>query len=202
MLLHGDGSSRIVNGQTTQIENHPWQISLRYNGNHICGGSILSSNSILTAAHCLGDNPAIYSILAGSSSRTSTTVGQIRNATIDPKEKHKEYNSPPGGYPNDIAILLLSEELVLNGDSVKAVSLPGSSFNPDSSNNCVMSGWGRTNRGTGDSGGPYVCKNGNEDVLTGVTSWGIQSGDKCLTSYPSVYVRVSEFLNWINQHME
>uniref|UniRef100_A0A0K2VFM1 Peptidase S1 domain-containing protein n=1 Tax=Lepeophtheirus salmonis TaxID=72036 RepID=A0A0K2VFM1_LEPSM len=50
-------SNRITNGVAAEIGEIPWQISLavRYLGTTSgasCGGSIISSNSILTAAHC------------------------------------------------------------------------------------------------------------------------------------------------------
>ncbi|KAJ8315566.1 hypothetical protein KUTeg_007716 [Tegillarca granosa] len=52
----------------------------------------------------------------------------------------------------------------------------------------------------GDSGGPYSCYDGSQYVLTGVTSWGIQSNGQCSLQHPSVYVRVTHFLSWINQN--
>lgn len=45
---------RIVGGQTAP-KMIPWQVSLRYCGHgqcHYCGGTILDSKTILTAAHC------------------------------------------------------------------------------------------------------------------------------------------------------
>jgi len=49
----------------------------------------------------------------------------------------------------------------------------------------------------GDSGGPLVCRpDADSDwELVGVTSWG-RTG--CLTSYPSVYAKVSYFREWID----
>nr|AEI58579.1 serine protease [Eupolyphaga sinensis] len=44
---------RIVGGSTTTIQNYPYQVSLQYGGSHICGGSIISANYVLTAAHCI-----------------------------------------------------------------------------------------------------------------------------------------------------
>lgn len=43
---------------------------------------------------------------------------------------------------------------------------------------------------SGDSGGPVRCDN----ILTGVTSWGLSS---CTGTHPSVYTRISHFYNWI-----
>ena len=43
---------RIVGGYDTTIEDHPYQISLRWYENHICGGSIISENFVVTAGHC------------------------------------------------------------------------------------------------------------------------------------------------------
>ena len=43
---------RIVGGVDSKIEDFPYQISLRYNGRHTCGGSILNGNTVLSAAHC------------------------------------------------------------------------------------------------------------------------------------------------------
>lgn len=44
--------ARIVGGESVNIKNYNYQASVRYGGQHICGGSILKSNYILTAAHC------------------------------------------------------------------------------------------------------------------------------------------------------
>lgn len=43
---------RIVDGEDTTIEEFPHQISLRFLGDHNCGGSIIDEYTILTAAHC------------------------------------------------------------------------------------------------------------------------------------------------------
>jgi secreted trypsin-like serine protease len=48
-----DNNGRIVGGSDDVIENIPWQISLQWNQQHICGGSILNVNTILSAAHCV-----------------------------------------------------------------------------------------------------------------------------------------------------
>src|SRR5690348_12693415 len=43
---------KIVGGEPTEIEKHPWQVALQLNGGFFCGGSIIAQKWILTAAHC------------------------------------------------------------------------------------------------------------------------------------------------------
>ncbi|GLH12150.1 Lectizyme [Gryllus bimaculatus] len=47
-------NGRIVGGRDTNIKFYPFQVSLQLNGSHWCGGSVISANYILTAAHCMG----------------------------------------------------------------------------------------------------------------------------------------------------
>lgn len=47
-----DIGQQIVGGRDTNIRDHPHQVQLLYNGGLRCGGSILSKNYVVTAAHC------------------------------------------------------------------------------------------------------------------------------------------------------
>lgn len=49
----GSPQGRIVGGVDATLGQFPHQISLRQSGSHICGGSIISRDVILTAAHCV-----------------------------------------------------------------------------------------------------------------------------------------------------
>ena len=45
-------------------DEFPWQISLRNLGSHICGGSIINENQVITAAHCVeGGAPILDSVI-------------------------------------------------------------------------------------------------------------------------------------------
>lgn len=44
---------KIVGGSEVLITKVPWQLSLQRNSFHICGGSIISKEFALTAAHCI-----------------------------------------------------------------------------------------------------------------------------------------------------
>ncbi|XP_070393998.1 transmembrane protease serine 3-like [Dermacentor albipictus] len=51
--LRNVSSEKIVGGRPAKQCEFPWQVSLQVNGYHICGGSIISPDTVVTAAHCL-----------------------------------------------------------------------------------------------------------------------------------------------------
>ena len=64
-------TSRIVNGQIAAVGDWGWQVAMLYNGKFYCGGSLINSQWILTAAHCVerNTNPSGYSFLIGAHNR-------------------------------------------------------------------------------------------------------------------------------------
>lgn len=51
-------NTRIINGYQATPHSWPWAISLGYIGSkgsakHVCGGALISSTFVLTAAHCV-----------------------------------------------------------------------------------------------------------------------------------------------------
>ena len=53
-------NTRIVGGEETEMNEYPWQAQLSV-GDGLCGGSLINSEWVLTAAHCTqgeASNPA------------------------------------------------------------------------------------------------------------------------------------------------
>ena len=50
----------------------------------------------------------------------------------------------------------------------------------------------------GDSGGPFICVEGGQPVLYGVTSWGLGCAE---ANSPGVWAKVSSYIDWIQQHL-
>ncbi|KAL3481549.1 trypsin-like serine protease [Aspergillus californicus] len=127
----------IVGGSDVSIEDFPYQIALLYGGYRNCGGSIISPNHIVTAAHCVAPaRPDELSIRAGSSS--SSSGGTVVN--VSSIAMHPQYYAPT--VDNDIAVLTLAESLTY-GPGIAPVGLPlsGSAL-LSTGENVVVSGWG------------------------------------------------------------
>lgn len=45
-------NGRIVGGYVTSIKEIPWQVSSQHHSSHHCGGTIIGSQWVITAAHC------------------------------------------------------------------------------------------------------------------------------------------------------
>lgn len=58
---------QIVGGVPAQAGDFPFIVSLQRNGAHFCGGSLLDSTTVLTAAHCAeGRTATSLTVRAGS----------------------------------------------------------------------------------------------------------------------------------------
>lgn len=44
---------RIVGGVETLVNEYPWMVALQYNSRFYCGASLINSQYLLTAAHCV-----------------------------------------------------------------------------------------------------------------------------------------------------
>ncbi|CAF1604944.1 unnamed protein product [Adineta ricciae] len=53
LKTRSDDTERIVGGTVSTRGDWPWQISMERNGKHICGGSLINDQWIVTAAHCV-----------------------------------------------------------------------------------------------------------------------------------------------------
>lgn len=58
-----NGSRRIMGGEACSIYQWPWQVALIANGEQVCGGSLVTSQWIVTAAHCFDSGTSVNFIV-------------------------------------------------------------------------------------------------------------------------------------------
>jgi secreted trypsin-like serine protease len=134
---------RIVGGIEALPNSWPWIVSLRVN-DHFCGGTLIDTRHVLTAAHCLkGSSTSALRVIAGLHQRLNTSTARTQNMGVSRIFMHGNYNQVT--LANDIAILRLSQPVQLNR-YVNLICLPGP--DPEESNSITVAGWGSTYRGS------------------------------------------------------
>lgn len=137
------GEEDVVGGHAAERGQFPYQVSVQTTS-HFCGGSIISPNHVLTAAHCVVDKKATrLKIRAGSLRHASGGV----IARVSDIVTHAGYNAET--IQNDIAILKLAQSLPY-GEQIGAADLPSAlDGNPAPETRCSVTGWGTTSQGSG-----------------------------------------------------
>ncbi|XP_017780628.1 PREDICTED: trypsin-7-like [Nicrophorus vespilloides] len=132
---------RIVGGESVNIEDYPYQLSLLYYGSHICGASIISEKFAVTAAHCTdGSSAQDLSVRAGSSIKGSGgVVVQVKRILQNPQ--YDQWN-----IDFDMSLLELEQPLPL-GSGIKTVPLPEFLEAVPEGSQAVCSGWGALQEG-------------------------------------------------------
>ncbi|XP_076147233.1 transmembrane protease serine 5 [Alosa pseudoharengus] len=136
---------RIIGGVEATLGRWPWQVSLYYSNRHTCGGSIITSQWIVTAAHCVHNYrlPQVSSwvVYAGIVTRNSAKMGEYIGHAVEKIIYNKNYNHRT--HDNDIALMKLKTPLNFS-DTIRPVCLPKYDFDLSGGTQCWISGWGYT----------------------------------------------------------
>ncbi|KAL6448586.1 hypothetical protein ACFW04_000458 [Cataglyphis niger] len=226
--VQGAPSPRIVGGKDASVGKFPYQISMRYFGSHMCGGSIINSNYVLSAGHCVeGAENRYLSIHAGTNYLNQTGyVYYVANVTI-----HEYFDRAK--LINDIALIRLATPIKYNA-VVQPIEL---AITDDLEGKpCTLSGWGTTKLGgippnslqeidliiypqkkcksiysnvisshicTLTKAGQGACHgdSGSPLVVNGSQVGIVSFGSPCAVGYPDVFTRVSSFTSWIIKNL-
>ncbi|CAO1428768.1 unnamed protein product [Diamesa hyperborea] len=117
-------SRRVVNGQSAYMGQFPYQALLNLtdplNQSYVCGGSIISQNWIITAAHCLEEivSVDIHVGIINRSPLTSEWTTKVEKSNFIIHENYDDIE-----VTNDIALIRLDSKIPEN-QFVKSISLP------------------------------------------------------------------------------
>lgn len=143
-------TTRIIGGEPVVNHSWTWAVSLRTEDEtHFCGGTILSAQFILTAAHCVEDPEILdYDLKAAVGTDTLSDKNGQRIPVSD-IFLHPEWTSRTN--ENDIAILKLKTPIDFNDSSIARICFPsintfGMDF-PMVKSSLVAIGWGYTTPG-------------------------------------------------------
>ncbi|XP_005523859.1 PREDICTED: trypsin I-P1-like [Pseudopodoces humilis] len=129
-----DDDDKIVGGYTCAEHSVPYQVSLN-SGYHFCGGSLISSQWVLSAAHCYKSRIQVQ--LGKHNLELTESTEQFINSTK--VIRHPGFSAQNAD--SDIMLIKLATPAQLN-KAVQTVPLPTSCVATGTT--CLISGWGNT----------------------------------------------------------
>ena len=163
---------RIVGGVEARVGEFPWQAAVLFGGPRFdqgCGGTLVSNQHVVTAAHCVYDQtPESIMVALGETTFAFPNEATSLKFHVEKIIVHEDYDTSSDA--NDISILKLTGTVDLTSyPNIKPACLPapGATFGGQSG---TVSGWG-----TVKTFGPSVgwLNYANVDVYESCSSSGI-----------------------------
>merc|ERR1712037_742312 len=138
-------AGRIVGGIEAEEHEWPWQVALFIDDAWFCGGSIISENYILTAAHCV-DGASYFDVMAGAHNVRESSEPNRVEVTSYNGWTHPMWNS--NDLSGDLALVELPSPLPMN-DYISASCLPATGETPAVGSLVTVTGWGKPSDSAG-----------------------------------------------------
>merc|ERR1712193_230478 len=136
---------RIVGGHEAAHHEWPWQVALFIDDAWFCGGSIISDEWVLTAAHC-ADDASYFDIMAGAHNVRASSEPHRVEITSYNGFTHPDWN--PNTLSNNLALVKLPSPIAFN-DYIKPSCLPASGDAAAEGDLVTVTGWGKPSDNAG-----------------------------------------------------
>ena len=141
-------SKFIVGGTEAKTNEFPFMVSLQYQSQHFCGGSILNERWVLTAAHCLTDLQRPLEDSKIKPGDIKLIIGNVYRDGTDMNLQSESYAAQRfvihGCYTDmnyDIALIKTDKDISFDKPNVKPICLPLKNKEPVSED-ITIAGWG------------------------------------------------------------
>ena len=132
-------AEKIVGGTEAEPHQYPWIVALFIDDAWFCGGSLISENWVLTAAHCV-DGASYFDILAGAHNvRASSEPNRVEITSFN-GFTHEDWDDYD--LSNDVALIELPSPITFN-DYIKPSCLPKSGDAVSAGQMVSVIGWGK-----------------------------------------------------------
>lgn len=170
--------SRIVGGTEAIPNSLPWQIAIFIDDQYFCGGSLISNEWVLTAAHCT-DNATFFDVLLGAHNVRLPATDEPTRVEIRSTEYTMHPNWGPRLLRNDMALIKLPTPVEFT-DAIQPICLAPSTEPDHAGDPLHVSGWGK----------PSDAATSISPVLREVDVVGI-TNQECVQSYSILTVTAS-----------
>ncbi|KAG7476685.1 hypothetical protein MATL_G00085550 [Megalops atlanticus] len=134
----------IIGGKEIKPHSCPWMVSIQYENRHLCGGTLIKDQWVLTAAHCKSHfkKPASVTVLLGAHSLTKEkdTVRMRIEKTFEPRTFNLKTKA------DDIMLIKLEKRVKTKGKKIKVKDLPKDGKDVPAGTSCQVIGWGVTRK--------------------------------------------------------
>ncbi|XP_025716881.1 serine protease 57 [Callorhinus ursinus] len=136
----GSWGARIIGGHEVTPHSRPYMVSVKFEGQHHCGGFLLRAHWVVSAAHCFSHrDPRTGLVVLGAHILHAPELTQ-QVFGISALIRHPDYQ--PATHANDICLLKLNRSAVL-GPAVGLLKLPQRGARPlKAGARCQVAGWG------------------------------------------------------------